>query len=167
MVRVGEDHWDEFGYRRHHVVANRRVVEPDPQRVDKHQLSDPLGEIGRDIARHHSAERVSDQSRRAQAELVEQLVMKKREVPHVIERAMRLGVAFAGAWMVGCVDCEVARQGVVKLAPLRTPSAVQKDQRGPGTLDFHARLYFVIPYVDGAFLNSGHGSITLFWIPRG
>jgi hypothetical protein len=80
---------------------------------------------------------------------------------------MRFGVALAGARMLGGVDGEVARQGVVKLAPLQTPSAVQKDQRWTGALDFYTCLYFVIPYVDGTFLNSGHGSITLFWIPRG
>src|ERR1700688_1860028 len=78
---------------------------------------------------------------------------------------MRLGVALAGARMVGRVDGKIARQRVMKLGPLRAPSAVQKNQRWPRARDFYVRLYLVIPNVDGAFLCSGHGlyaSVTEF-----
>src|SRR5271163_2554424 len=105
---------------------------------------------------------MSGQRRLVESELVEQLVVEEREIPHVVERAMGLGVAFAGARMVGGIHGEVARQRVMELGPPRAPSAVQKNQRRPRARDLYARLYLVIPDVDGAFLNSGHGS-ALFW----
>src|SRR5437879_1878070 len=100
---------------------------------------------------------MSDQRRLIEAELVEQLIIEEREVPHIVERAMRFGVALAGARMVGGVHGEIARQRVVERGPLRAPSAVQKNQRRPRARDLYARLYLVVPNADGTFLCSGHG----------
>src|SRR5215469_9434662 len=97
-----------------------------------------------------------DQRRLVDPELVEQLIIEEREVPHIVERAMRLGLARAGSGMAGGVNSKVPGERIMKRGPLRTPSAVQKNQRRPRARDGHVRLYLVVPNADGAFLYSGH-----------
>src|SRR6185437_10730830 len=74
------------------------------------------------------------------------------------------GVTVAGARMVGRIHGKIARQRVMEFGPLRTPSAMQKNQRRARTRDLHVRLYLVVPNVDDAFLCSGHGLLCPFSI---
>src|SRR5581483_10021134 len=143
----------------------RRVVAPQPQGIDQNQLAWPLREIGRELARDHSAEGMADHGRRGQSELIEQLVVAEHEVPELLERAMRFGVALAGSRMLGGVDRELARQRVEKLAPLQAVAAMEEDERGAGAGNLDPHFYLVVPDVGGTFLNCSHfRASALSWV---
>src|SRR5262249_53963447 len=108
------------------------------------------------LRRDHPAERMSDDRRRVELQLLEQFVVKEHEVPEIIERAMCLGVAFAGAGMLGSIDGEIARQFVEEITPLQSGRPVEKGQCGARPCALDPRLYLVVPNVNDAFLNCGH-----------
>src|SRR6202043_305497 len=91
----------QLGLRSHNVIANRRIVAPESERTYQHQLAHPSRIGRRDLTGDHSAERMPDDRRRLESELVEQIVVVEDQVPDVVERLVCVLVAGSDSRMLG------------------------------------------------------------------
>ena len=70
-MRIGEHQLVEIRLRRDHVVLDRMIVAPQPQRIDQGEATDTARIVGGKLGCNHPAERMADDGRRLEAQLIE------------------------------------------------------------------------------------------------
>src|SRR5882757_4292482 len=149
MMLILEQQCRQFSLRGHDVIANRRIVAPEPERTYQHQLADPSRIGRRDFTGDHSAERMPDYRRRLESELVEQIVVVEDQVPDVVERLVCVLVAGGDSRMLGGIDGEALTEFLEQLGLDRPIAAVQVNQRRAVADYPDLGMDLVAPYADG------------------
>src|ERR1700682_6326867 len=109
--------------------------------------------IGRGhLAGPHGAEGTANEGRVLEAQLLQQLVVAEDQVPEAIQMIDVVGRAGCGAGMLGSVHGEVLCQRVEERIPVRTPGAVEEDERGASAFREDAHADSILP--DGDYLGS-------------
>ena len=130
-VRLVEDVGRHLRRAQQHPVDHRRVVPPEPDRIDEGQPLDPGRLQRRHLARHHGPEGVAGEHDVPQPELLEQLVVAEHQIPQVIHVLDRVRVARRRARMLRRVDRELLGERVEERSPGEPPRAVEEDHRRP------------------------------------
>ena len=86
----------EVGRGQHDHIGDRLAVDPQAERRNEAEFPDAARTERRQLCRDHGAEEVSRHERRVQAKGSEQLVVRQREIDHVVELFHALGALNAG-----------------------------------------------------------------------
>src|SRR5262249_25719877 len=134
----------------HHPVCDGRIVAPEADGIDEHELARPARIGGGDLAGDHGPEGMAHERRILEAEAVQQLVVAEDEVPQIVEMSDVVGSSRRSTRVLGGVHGVVLGEGVEKRAPVEAPRAVEEEQRRPLALGQDAQADLARPHGEGA-----------------
>src|SRR5260370_14786360 len=104
------------------MVRDRRVVMPEPHRIDQHQLAHAVAERCRIFRRDHSAEGMPDKIDVLEPETVKQIVVVKNQIRETIKLLKIPGLFRSGMpWRIHASMRRPAVKESYPFLPERTP----------------------------------------------